>query len=158
MTGPSYTTTINLNQQDTSSTNNLVVSYENYNSHTTLNINSNNCGNDELDNQKDVIAYLIQEYYVKNPNINWYSTLDNNSSTEEILHWAIKNMFASDFSYAFLGGGWITAQSTEDNNPSFNIVETISTIETSNTCRQIISQKISIPIVDIMNWYSINKV
>ena len=58
MTGPSYKTTINLNQlgviyerEDISSTNKLVVSYKNYNSHTTLNINSNNCRNDELDNR-----------------------------------------------------------------------------------------------------------
>ena len=67
------------------------------------NINSNSCRNDELDNQKDVIAYLIQQYYVRNPNINWHSTLDNNSSTEEILRWATINMFASDF-LCLLGG------------------------------------------------------
>ena len=146
--------------------NNFTISYCNVNCDETserfgqddyLNISLFN--RDEVDNQIEVIAFLIQKQYLKwTGENNWSGVeeLQNDSSPEEIIEFAERAFLLEDLSAALIGELTITVNNDVDitdstNRPPFTV------IGWGGRGQAFSYVKITIPIDTLMEWYSRNK-
>ena len=105
---------------------------------------------EERDNQLEVLAFLIQNQLIKWQEENTWNggeELQNDSSPKEILEFAKRNFYVNDLSAALLG-----SHTENDNNPSFTVIH-----REFNRNNSLSYERITIPIDDLMYWYSKNK-